>query len=37
MKDAVQAALEREAAMFVERLGSPETMQAMMGFLSRKS
>jgi enoyl-CoA hydratase/carnithine racemase len=36
-KDAVKAALEREGALFLERLGSPETMQAMMGFFAKRS
>jgi len=37
MKDAVEAAMQREGAMFMERLGSPETMQAMMSFFSKKA
>jgi len=36
MKDAVNEAMNREALHFVERLAAPETMQAMMSFLSKK-
>lgn len=36
MKEAVEEAMQREALLFVERLAAPETMQAMMSFLSKK-
>jgi enoyl-CoA hydratase/carnithine racemase len=37
MKDAVREALAREGELFIERLSSPETMQAMMAFMTKKS
>ena len=37
MAAAVNEALAREGALFLERLGSPETMEALMGFMSKRT
>ena len=36
LREATLAAFQREGAIFVERLGSPEAMEAFMAFAARK-